>query len=245
MNISVIIPALNEAPHIGLAIDRAWEAGASEVLVVDGGSDDETVALAAARRCTLIQTDPGRAHQQNAAAAEAEGDVLLFLHADTWLPPGATQEIEASLRCERIVAGGFHQRIEAAGAKYRLLERGNALRVKTTGLVYGDQGIFVRQKLFHEVGGFPEIPLMEDVRLLRLLRRRGKVALLAGPLHVDARRWQRRGVIRQTVTNWTLLLGEQLGVSPSTLARHYPHLRSPATNCGQQGIPSEDSPVAG
>lgn len=245
MNISVIIPALNEAPQIGMAIDRAWETGASEVLVVDGGSHDDTVAIAAARRCRLIQTDPGRAHQQNAAAAVAEGDVLLFLHADTWLPPSATQAIEALLQCEHIVAGGFHQRIEAAGAKYRLLERGNALRVKTAGQVYGDQGIFVRRKLFHEVGGFPEVPLMEDVRLLRLLRRRGKVALLPGPLHVDARRWQRRGVIRQTVTNWMLLLGERLGVSPTTLARHYPHLRSPDLNRGQQGIPAKDSPATG
>ncbi len=117
--------------------------------------------------------------------------------------------------------GAFRQQIEAEGLLYRWLERGNAWRVRRRGLPYGDQGIFVRRPLFEELGGFPDVRLMEDVLLMKALRRRAWPALLPGPLHVNARRWRRQGVIRQTIRNWLLLSAARAGVHPNRLARFY------------------------
>lgn len=224
MRVSIIIPVLNEAEQLAAAIERAWAAGAEEVVVVDGGSDDETVAIARRSHCRFVESERSRAKQQNRGAAVASGDVLLFLHADTWLPELATNQIIEALADSNVAAGAFRQAIDERGVLYRLLEGGNALRVRLRGLAYGDQGIFVRRQLFEQLGGFPEIPLMEDLRLMRTIRKRGRPVLLQGPLHVDARRWQRYGVVRQTLRNWTLLAAEKLGVSPARLAEFYrPH----------------------
>lgn len=222
MKVSVIIPALNESAAIANAVERAWHAGAFEVVVVDGGSRDDTREIARRERCLLIESERGRAVQQNAGADRARGEVLLFLHADTWLSAGAVDQIVEALADQRILGGAFRQRIEASGRVYRWLERGNAWRVERRGLPYGDQGIFVRREVFFELGRFPPVDLMEDVLLMKKLRRRARPVLLTGPLHVDARRWQKRGVIRQTLRNWTLMAALQFGVSPDRLARFYP-----------------------
>ncbi len=223
MNISIIIPVLNEAERLEYAIERAWAAGAAEVIVSDGGSSDDSKEVAKNCRCQLVEGPPGRAIQQNRAAAVAEGDVLLFLHADTWLAEGTAAQIEAALATSvsKVVGGAFRQNIEARGLCFRLLEFGNALRVRVLRLPYGDQGIFVRREIFESLGGFPEIPLMEDLRFMRKLRRKHRIALLEGPLHVSARRWQKHGVLRQTLRNWGILTAEKLGVSPDRLSRHY------------------------
>jgi rSAM/selenodomain-associated transferase 2 len=221
MRISVIVPALNEASLIAAAVRRAWETGPHEVIVADGGSVDGTADLAHQAGCTLVQGATGRAWQQNLGARQATGDVLLFLHADTWLAPGALRQIEGAVADRRVLCGAFMQSIEAPGAIYRLLERGNGWRAKWRGLPYGDQGIFVRRDLFDEVGGFPEIKLLEDVLLMKRLRRHARPVLLAGPLHVSARRWQRKGVLRQTARNWLLLAAARAGVHPDRLAQFY------------------------
>lgn len=221
MQISVIIPALNEAAVIARAIDAAWQAGADEVIVVDGGSGDESREIAAAARCHLICSEPGRGRQQNAGSQAATGDVLLFLHADNWLASAAIDQIRQTLAEPRVLHGAFRQRIEHASRRFRWLEAGNAARVRLFGLPYGDQGIFVRRDVFFEIGGFPDIPLMEDVALMRKLRRRARPVLLDGPLHVSPRRWLKHGVIRQTLRNWSLLAGYTLGVPPARLARCY------------------------
>jgi len=148
--------------------------------------------------------------------------VLLFLHADNWLERNAIAQIRSALRDPSVLGGAFRQHIDAPGHCYRLLEWGNAARVRWRGLPYGDQGIFLRRTVFEQLGGFPQIELMEDLYLMRRLRRLARPVLLPGPLHVSARRWRRHGLIRQTLRNWALLTAERCGVSPDQLARYYP-----------------------
>jgi rSAM/selenodomain-associated transferase 2 len=220
--ISVIIPALNEAEGIAAAIERAWANKPHEVLVVDGGSSDDTQTIAKQCGATLLCGPRGRAVQQNLGAAQATGDVLLFLHADTWLESDGCRQIAESLRDETKLCGAFRQRIDAEGAAFRLLERGNAWRARRLGLPYGDQGLFLRRETFRQLGGFPEVQLMEDWLLMRRLRRIAWPVLLPGPLHVSPRRWQRHGLPRQTARNWLLVAAATMGVSPNRLVKFYP-----------------------
>lgn len=222
MRLSVVIPALNEAAHIERAILSAWQCGADEVIVVDGGSDDATAAVAAGCRCELVGATRGRASQQNAGARAATGEVLLFLHADSALAADdIAAQIGGALADPRRLHGALRQRIDAAGPGYRLLERGNAARVRWLGLPYGDQAIFVRREAFWRAGGFPEVPLLEDLLLMQSLRRLAWPALVPGPVLVSPRRWRRFGIARQTLRNWWLLARHSLGASPESLARHY------------------------
>jgi rSAM/selenodomain-associated transferase 2 len=170
----------------------------------------------------VLSGSRGRAVQQNLGAAHATGDVLLFLHADTWLAASGCRQIDEALREERTRCGAFRQRIEAEPVAYRLLERGNAWRARRWGLPYGDQGLFVRRETFQEAGGFPEVQLMEDWLLMRRLRRIAWPVVLPGPLHVSPRRWQRHGIVRQTLRNWALVAAATAGVSPHRLAQFYP-----------------------
>ena len=219
--ISIVIPALNEAPRIGQAVERARALGTLETIVVDGGSQDGTRDLASAAGAIVLKTRPGRATQQNAGAKAAKGHVLLFLHADCWLAPEGRTQIEAAFEDPRVEWGAFRQQIEAPGWKYRLLERGNGWRLRNRSLPFGDQGIFVRREAFERLGGFPEVRLMEDVLLARGLRARSRAAMLSGPIFVSARRWEKKGALRQTLRNWALLTAHRLGVSPDRLARYY------------------------
>lgn len=221
MRLSVIIPAVNEEAAIGAAIASAWEAGGAEVIVADGGSQDRTREIAEQAECRVVQVPRGRARQQNAAAALATGDALLFLHADNQLGAKIVDQVAAALSDPRIVGGAFRQRIAAPGLRFRWLEWGNAWRARWQ-LPFGDQGLFVRSDLFRTVGGFPEVQLMEDVLLARRLRRHGRLRLLPGPIHVSARRWQKQGVVRQTLRNWALLTALACGASPDKLAGCYP-----------------------
>lgn len=224
MHCSIIIPTLNEALQIADAIASARALEPTEIIVVDGGSTDDTLAAA---RCAdqVLTAARGRASQQNTGAAASQGDVLLFLHADCRLEPNGLDQIATALADSRCVGGCFRQRIDAHGVRFRWLERGNSLRVELWGLAYGDQGIFVRRDVFDRLGGFPSLTLMEDLFFTKRLRREGTLALLAGPLHISARRWERQGVFRQTTRNWCLTALAQCGVSPNRLARFYPHVR--------------------
>ncbi len=221
LRISAIIPTLNEQETILNAIEAAEKAGIDEIIFVDGGSTDETAAIAARCSCQFLKSAPGRAIQMNEGARASSGNVLLFLHADNWLEPGAAGQIREALADADVVGGAFQQRIEADGFLYRWIEWGNALRVTRWRLAYGDQGMFVRRSVFERVGGFSEVPLLEDVLLSRQLRPEGKTSLLPGPLHVSARRWQEHGAIRQTIRNWMILAAHRCGVSPKRLARYY------------------------
>lgn len=233
--ISVIIPALNEAACIAQAIRTAWAAGVDEVIVVDGHSLDATVEIARQLGATVLSASAGRASQQNAGAMKAHGNVLLFLHADNWLDPGVGHQIRECLNDPEILGGAFQQHIEAPGHLYRLLEWGNAARLRWRGMAYGDQGIFMRRDTFEELNRFPPVKLMEDVLLMRSFRQLARPILLPGLVHVHPRRWQQHGVIHRTLQNWSLQLAHSVGFSPDWLARFYPIAESP-TELGESRV---------
>lgn len=212
---------MNEERHIGRSIASAQQAGAHEIIVVDGGSHDHTPDIAREASCRLLESPPGRARQQNLGAANAAGDMLLFLHADNWLAPQAIDQIRVAMRDSPAIGGAFRQRIDAPGLGFRGLEAGNAARVRWLGLPYGDQGLFIRRAAFEQLHRFPEVRLLEDLLLMRQLRRIAWPLLLPGPIYVDARRWQRHGLLAQTMRNWTLLAAFTLGFKPDRLADFY------------------------
>lgn len=240
VKISVIIPVINEVAHLSGAVQSAWKAGADEVIVADGGSSDGTVEKARALSCRLVETTAGRGPQQNAGAAAASGEVLLFLHADARLSPACDRQLHEAFSADpHLVGGGFEQEIRHPSTVYRWLERGNAARVRWQQLIYGDQGLFVRRAAFQRVGGFPEFPLMEDFEISRRLRKIGRLILLPGPITISARRWEKHGVIRQTARNWTLATLYRCGASPFWLARQYRRHDRPASGDPPQA--EEDS----
>ncbi|MEE2826405.1 MAG: TIGR04283 family arsenosugar biosynthesis glycosyltransferase [Planctomycetota bacterium] len=220
MKISVVIPVINEAALIEQAIASSWAAGMHQVIVVDGGSTDGTEEIARQQKCEWLHSEPGRAVQQNAGAAFADGDLLLFLHVDTVLPVDAADQLRQAVKAPRGF-GGFRQTIGHPGRLFRWIEAGNAWRIQRCGMVYGDQGLFLTRATWQELGPFPEEPLMEDYILSRRLRKRLRPILLPGPLQVDPRRWMRHGVIRQTVRNRLIATAYLAGVSPTRLAAYY------------------------
>ena len=222
MRVSVVIPALNEAACIQRAVNSCWNAGFEEVIVVDGGSQDDTPRLAADCGARVLRGLRGRAVQQNLGADQATGDVLLFLHADNWLAPHAGQQLRSCLAAEDALAGAFHQRIESDRPLFRVIERGNIVRAKLRGLAYGDQAIFMRRTVFDQLGGFPNVGLMEDLLLMRSFRKIGRLHILPGPVYVHPRRWEKQGILLRTLGNWSLICAEKIGVSPNRLARFYP-----------------------
>ena len=223
MPVSIILPTLNEETCLGETLRRLRELRPHEILVADGGSTDATCEIAIVAD-KLLQGARGRAAQMNLGAAHATGDVLLFLHADCRLAPGALETAERSLR-RGVAAGCFRMRVDAAGAVYRMIDFCATARVRLTGLIYGDQGLFVRRELFEKIGGFPPLRLMEDVFISKTLRRRGRIVVAPSRILVSARRWRQTGVVRQTLRNWTLTALAAGGVSPDRLAAFYPVVR--------------------
>ena len=218
---SAVLPALNEASSIERALASVSEF--DEVIVVDGGSDDETRNIVKSMGATLVEADAGRGRQLRQGAIRSKGDILVFLHSDNWLSKNALGELRQLVerRQGRPVFGCFRQKIEGQGWLYRLVERGNAFRARRLSMPYGDQAVFVDRVSYQQVGGFDPVPLMEDVILSRQLRRLCSPFLLKGPVHVSARRWSARGVLLQTLQNWLIFTAFTCGVSPQTLAKWY------------------------
>lgn len=226
MKISVVIPTYNEQASIKSAIQSAQDAGADEVVVVDGGSTDKTLQTASSLGATVLKSEPGRATQQNTGAAACSGTVLLFLHADCNLHPDSIQQVRTALQQNKSCVGGcFRQSIADPRFRYRAMERGNQLRVTLLKWIYGDQGLFVRQSVFEQLQGFPEINFLEDLYFTKSLSRQGQLIVLQAPLIVSARRWQKNGMLLQTVRNWAIITAAHLGVPPSRLAKFYPSAR--------------------
>jgi len=220
--LSIIVPVLNEADTIAAQLDALapLRARGAEVIVVDGGSRDGTPALAAKRADRVLAAPRGRATQMNAGAGAAEGDVLLFLHADTSLPPEADHLIDNAL-AGRAVWGRFDVRIEGTHPLLRLVAGLMNRRSRLTGIATGDQAIFVTREAFATVGGYPDIPLMEDIVLSRRLKRLSRPACLAARVTTSGRRWQQYGVLRTILTMWRLRLLFLLGADPQNLASAY------------------------
>ncbi len=220
--LSIVIPAVDEADTIETAI--AGTRGASSVkerIVVDGGSRDGTPDRARACGAKVIDSVPRRSTQMNVGAKAAEGAHLLFLHADTRLPPGFEHHVREVLDRPDTVAGAFRLVIDATYPGLRAVERGANFRSICMGMPYGDQAIFLRADRFREVGGFPEIPIMEDFAILRRLRREGCIGIAPVAVATSARRYEELGVWRTTCINQLMVLGYLAGVSPERLERWY------------------------
>jgi len=222
-DITVVIPAINEQDNIEGAISSALGAGAVEVWVADGGSTDSTIEYASQAGALVCCGDAGRAAQQNNGAKHATKMILCFLHADNRLDSAALEQAAIYFSEDATNSWScFYQEIEASGIGYSLLQWGNAWRARWLGRVYGDQTIMITRELFELIGGFPEVDLMEDVLLSKNLRRQGvRPCVLAGPVKISARRWKKKGILRQTLSNWWLLLRLRLGTNPNRLAKHY------------------------
>lgn len=223
-SISVIIPTYNEAAGIARTIAALREQQPAQIIVADGGSTDDTFGRASGAD-EVLATTPGRAAQMNAGAARATGDVLLFLHADCLLEAGALAALGPCLARSGVIAGCFTMRVDADGPAYRCIDACATARVRLTGIAYGDQGLFLRRADFERLGGFPPLRFMEDVFFSCRLRRAGRVVVLPRRIVVSARRWRTVGLVRQTLTNWSLTALALAGVSPDRLAAYYPRVR--------------------
>jgi rSAM/selenodomain-associated transferase 2 len=219
--ISVIIPALNEAEGIIQMLQplQPLRKQGGEVILVDGGSRDHTVSLATPYVDQVIVSEAGRAKQMNRGAAVATGTILWFLHADTQLPPDAAEQIEQQL--QQAEWGRFNLRLSGQTPLLRVVEWMINRRSCWSGVATGDQGIFLSRPLFEQLGGYPEIPLMEDIALSKQLRQISPPCCIPTILITSSRRWEQRGVIPTILLMWWLRFAYWVGVSPQRLARWY------------------------
>lgn len=227
LSVSVVIPARNEARSVAETVRSARAAGANEVIVVDGESDDGTAAVALGLADVVLRCRPGRARQMNAGAKAARGEVLVFLHADTTLPERAVAAIRGAV-AGGILGGAFRVRLgvsagtsAARAAALRLTASMINIRSRIFRAYTGDQAIFVRRDVFEDLGAYPEIALMEDVEFCRRLTRRGRTVLLPARIITSARRWEANGIVRTVLLMWGLRIAHRLGLPPDRCAQLY------------------------
>lgn len=226
MKLSVIVPMLNEASAIARSL-AAIRAGApyAELIVVDGGSTDGSVEVARPQCDVFIGASCGRALQMNAGAVRAFGDALVFVHADTIVPATFARDIEDALRDPAVVGGRFDIRLDDSHPLCVLIGPLISLRSRITRTGTGDQAIFVRRKIFESLGGFPDMPICEDLDFARRMKRAGCIACLRSKVTTSARRWRKGGIMRTVLRMWTIRLLYLSGVSPVRLARMYSDVR--------------------
>jgi rSAM/selenodomain-associated transferase 2 len=225
--LSVIIPALNEAANITALLGDLAQARnrGTEVIVVDGNSSDGTVEVASALADRVVSAPRGRAAQLNAGACVAAGETLLFLHADCRVPVDVDEILRSAVGGANEAWGRFDVRIDSGLRSLAVVAAMMNLRSRWSGIATGDQGIFVTRSLLVRVGGFPEQPIMEDIALSRVLKRRVAPLCLRRKISTSGRRWERRGVIRTILLMWHLRLAYYSGADPVDLARRYEHVR--------------------
>lgn len=220
--ISIIIPVLNEAAIIKLTLAQLQQYSEVEIIVVDGGSQDNTVNLAQQTGVQVITVaGKNRAAQMNAGADLAQGDILIFLHADTQLPSDFINLTTKTLEQPKIIAGAFELTIAGENPAWRWLEILIKLRSHLLSLPYGDQAIFLKKQTFAQLGGFADLPIMEDFEFIQRLKRQGKIAIAPGQVTTSDRRWQKLGVWQTTVINQLMIAGYYLGISPTKLSNFY------------------------
>lgn len=223
--LSIIIPVLNEAENINSLISHLRALGPSgenEIIVVDGSADSGTIKAIEDTKTVTAASEPGRGVQMNRGASLAHGDVLLFLHADTLLPPDAFELIKNALVDVRFVGGAFDLGIGSEKKIFRITERYVALRTRLTRVPFGDQAVFLKREYFEKIGGYRPIPIMEDVELMSRIRKRGdRICVIPEKVMTSVRRWEKEGVFRSTLRNWMLQLLYAIGVPPERLARFY------------------------
>jgi rSAM/selenodomain-associated transferase 2 len=222
---SVIIPVLHEAGVINTLIEHLYAQRCSEdceIIVVDGDPARETINTIIHKDVNVLVSEPGRGRQMNAGAAAARGDILIFLHADTCLPVDALNLIRQALENRQYVAGAFDLGIRSQKLIFKIIARAASLRSRFTRMPYGDQVIFIRKDYFKSIGGFRNIPLMEDVELIKRIKKRGdKIRILPDRVLTSPRRWESEGIISCTLRNWMLIILYLIGVSPEKLAHLY------------------------
>jgi rSAM/selenodomain-associated transferase 2 len=217
--LTIIIPARDEADRLGAVLTRLASTPELQVVVVDGQSVDRTSEIARDAGAVVIPSPPGRGRQMNAGAEVADGEVLLFLHADTLLPDDFTEHVHMVLARPGVVAGAFELRIDAPHRSLRVVERLVRWRSRRRQMPYGDQAIFMRAETFREVGGFPPLPVMEDYEMMRRLRRLGRIGMAPAAVLTSARRWLACGIWRTTLQNQLCVVAYHLGVPPERIAR--------------------------
>ena len=268
--ISIVIPTLNESDYLADTLQFIFDAISNpvEIIVVDGGSVDNTVEIATKFGVQVVLCGNGRSAQMNAGAAVATGDVLMFLHGDTLVPIGFDRWVEEwidppksplvrgtmRIRCARAVqvgmnqkynfkshlfhrnhvpplprgargdrpiAGAFNLTINSDRSGLRWVEWGVKVRSKFFNLPYGDQALFLKASTFHELGGFPELPIMEDFVFVRSLLKHGKITIVPAAVTTSARRWEQQGILKTTIINQIMILGYYLSISPNRLKQWY------------------------
>lgn len=225
LSIAVIVPLLNEAATLPAMLKHWSDLNADELFIVDGGSTDGSRELLDQSGLHWLSSETGRARQMNVGAAASSSDVVLFLHADTRLPPQALSLVRQALRHTGTVAGRFDVRIDGGHPMLRVVERAMNWRSRLTGISTGDQAMFVRREVFDRLGGFPEQPLMEDIQLSKRLKREGGLACLSACVTTSARRWERFGIFSTMALMWRLRFLYWLGASPERLVAMYREAR--------------------
>ena len=220
--LSIIIPVLNEAAIIRSILSPLLNDLGIEIIVVDGGSRDNTFELAQQEGVRVIlSSQTGRANQMNAGAAIATGDILLFLHADTQLPSDYLHIVKDTLARPKAIAGAFELAIDADNKSLRWVEKMVKWRSRWFSLPYGDQAIFLTRTVFEKIGGFADLPIMEDFELIQRLKKQGKIAIAPAAVLTSSRRWQKLGVFKTTLINQLIILGYYFGIPPKRLRRLY------------------------
>lgn len=220
--ISIIIPVFNEAAIIEKTLLQLQQNSQVEIIVVDGGSQDETVTLAEQTGVKVIKSsNGGRALQMNAGAAIAQADILLFLHADTQLPANYIEIVQKTLSSPQAIAGAFELAIDGQDLSLRIVEILVKMRSRFLSLPYGDQAIFLTKEVFQDLGGFAKLPIMEDFELVQRLKRQGKIIIAPLAAVTSSRRWQKLGIWQTTIINQLVILGYYLGIPPVKLRNFY------------------------
>jgi rSAM/selenodomain-associated transferase 2 len=225
LKVSVIIPSLNEASVLESTLTHVKKLAPYEVIVVDGGSEDSTLDIAGRFDAKLVSCQKGRSIQMNAGAVEASGDLLLFLHADSSVDLQGYMKMKKEMKNPRWVGGAFSLYINSDKIALRIVAAFATLRSRFLHLAYGDQTLFVRARVFREMGGFPDVPICEDLSFFRKLSKKGSTLMLKERSFTSPRRWQAEGVIFTTARNFVIAVFFLLGVSPDMLCKWYPEKR--------------------